>query len=183
MEGHKGYGKVILFGDHFVVYGLPGIVAALADYTEARIEKGNPGSGVVIIDDRPETPGYKEKKLGERERAMDLILKCMKIDPEKTPLRINLSGNLVCASGKGSSAAMATAIARALSDHLGMNLNDERINRISYEGEKGSAGTPSGIDNSAATFGGLLIFRKNLEGGENQIERLKIKREGVTLRI
>jgi mevalonate kinase len=50
------------------------------------------------------------------------------------------------------------------------------VNRISYEGEKGSAGTPSGIDNTCATFGGLLWFEKNLKGGENKMELIKAKR-------
>jgi mevalonate kinase len=110
------------------------------------------------------------------ERSMKLILDFMKIDPCKTPVKITLSGNLLCASGIGASAAMATALARAFSEYFSLDLDDNQINRISYEGEKGSAGTPSGIDNTCATFGGLLWFEKNLGGGENKIELIKIKR-------
>ena len=36
-----GYGKTILFGEHFVVYGLPAIAAALSDHTTAVVEDGN----------------------------------------------------------------------------------------------------------------------------------------------
>jgi len=127
------------------------------------------------VDKRPATDGYKMTKKDEMERSMKLILDFMKIDPVKTPFKITLSGNLFCTSGIGASAAMATAIARAFSQYFNLGLNDEQINRISYEGEKGSAGTPSGIDNTCATFGGLLWFEKNLKGGENKMELIKAK--------
>lgn len=176
MTGHgKGFGKVILFGEHFVVYGLPGIVSAMGNTTNASVDDAGAGEGIFIIDKRPETSGYKVKKKGEQDRMLDLMLKFMKIDPREKPLKITLEGDLKCASGKGCSAAMATAIARALSEHLDMELDDDQINEISYEGEKGSAGNPSGIDNTAATYGGLLIFRKNLDAGPNEIEKMDLK--------
>ena len=175
-----GYGKTILFGEHFVVYGLPSLACAIADCTEAKVEKGSGKNefikGVELIDNRSATPKYKETKRGEMERSLDLIFKFMKINPEKTPLKITLSGNLKCASGIGASAAMASSVARALSAYFKLNLNDSRINEIAYEGEKGSAGTPSGIANTASTYGGLLIFKKNLSGGSNRSERLSIKK-------
>ena len=171
-EGY-GFGKVILFGEHFVVYGLPGIASAVGDKTIAKIEKS---VKFELVDNRPATDGYKIEKKGEMERSMKLILDFMKIDPKKNPIKITLSGNLFCTSGIGASAAMATSIARAFSEYFNLDLNDEQVNRISYEGEKGSAGTPSGIDNTCATFGGLLWFEKNMQGGGNRIELIKIKK-------
>lgn len=174
-----GYGKTILFGEHFVVYGLPAIAAALSNYTEAKVASFH--NGLKIADNRPATPKYKETKLGERDRALELMLKYLKIDIAKTPLKITLSGNLICASGIGASAAMATSIARALNQHFSLDLNEEQINEVSFEGEKGSAGTPSGIDNTCATFGGMLVFEKNLEGEKNKIERLKTEPVEIVL--
>ncbi len=170
-----GYGKTILFGEHFVVYGLPAIASALGSYTTAKVGKGEPGSRLTLIDNRPETPGYKKKKKPEQDESMGKILSAMNIDLEKNPLKITLGGNLVAASGVGASAASCAAIARALSQYLNLNLPDEQINEIAYEGEKGYHGTPSGIDNTAATYGGLIWFRKNMEGGPNTIERIKLK--------
>lgn len=174
MAQGKGFGKTILFGEHFVVYGLPAIAAALSDYTVAEVEKGE--KGLEVVDERLVTEGYKKTKKGEMDRALELMLKYLKIDVEKNPLKIRLSGKLFCASGIGASAAMATAIARALNEYFELGLSEEKINDVSYEGEKGSAGTPSGIDNTCATFGGMLVFEKNLEGGPNKIERLKVEK-------
>jgi mevalonate kinase len=85
-----------------------------------------------------------------------------------------LGGNLPRFSGLGASAASSVAIARAMAKELGKKLPDERINEIAYEAEKAYAGTPSGIDNTAATYGGLLWFKKNMSGGPNTIEKLRI---------
>ncbi|MFH1256006.1 MAG: mevalonate kinase [Candidatus Diapherotrites archaeon] len=164
----KGYGKVILFGEHFVVYGLPAIASAISDYTTAEVEKGK--KGLELVDNRPAVEGYKVKKQGEITRGLDLIMNFLKIDLNKTPLKITLAGNLKCASGIGASAAMASAVARALNEEFSLGLNDEQINEVAFEGEKGSAGTPSGIDNTCSTYGGLLVFEKNLGGGKNRIE-------------
>ncbi|MCD6495762.1 MAG: mevalonate kinase [Candidatus Aenigmarchaeota archaeon] len=166
----EGFGKTILFGEHFAVYGLPVIASAIADKTVAVTE---PAEKYELIDNRPATPDYKEKKKGEMERSMNLLLEYMDIDVKRDPVKITLSGNLYCTSGVGASAAMATAIARALSDLYKLNLTDEQINRIAYEAEK-ATGTPSGIDNTCSTFGGIIWFVKNMEGGRNTIEAIKM---------
>jgi mevalonate kinase len=167
-----GYGKTILFGEHFVVYGLPGIASAISDYTIAEAEEGE--EGLTFIDNRPAVEGYKETKQEEISRQLEAIFNFMKIDVKKTPLKITLSGNLECASGIGASAALASSIARALSEHFSLELNDDQINEIAYEGERGGSGTPSGIDNTCSTYGGMMIFEKNMSGGPNKIQLLDV---------
>jgi len=154
-----GFGKAILFNEHFVVYGVPAIVSAIGKYTIARVEPSNE-HGWTLKDNRKATPRYKEDKIEQQKDSINRILKKMNIDVSKKGIKITLDGNLYCASGIGASAASCVAIARALAQHYGMNLSDEEINEIAFEGEKGYHGTPSGIDNAAATFGGLIWFEK-----------------------
>jgi mevalonate kinase len=159
-----GFGKAILFNEHFVVYGLPAIVSAIGKYTVAKlnpIEK----SGWTVIDNRKATPKYKEDKIDQQKDSINRILKKMDIDLSKNGIEITLDGTLFCASGIGASAASCVAIAKAISEHFNLNLSDDEINEIAYEGEKGYHGSPSGIDNTASTFGGLIWFEK----GENTV--------------
>ena len=169
----SGFGKVILFGEHFVVHGVPGIVSAIDLTADAKVKKI--GDGITIKDERRGAKGYTEKKRTQQKESIQRMLKTMGIDLEKAFLEIWLGGNLPGFSGIGASAASSVAIARAIAEELEMNLSDERINEIAYEAEKAYAGTPSGIDNSAATYGGLIWFRRNLSGGQNTIERLSIR--------
>ena len=167
----KGYGKTILFGEHFVVFGLPAIASALGSYTNAKV-KILDGKSWTIDDQRPATPGYKKKKYDESEQSIKNVIEHLKIDTESQKLEITFAGDLIAASGVGASAAQCTSLARALNESFNLNLDDEKINKAAYEGEKAYHGTPSGIDNTASTYGGLIWFVKNLSGGENTIDLL-----------
>jgi mevalonate kinase len=168
----KGYGKTILFGEHFVVYGLPSIVSALGAYTtaEVKVVKGN---GWTVDDQRPATPGYKEQKHNEAMQSIANIIDHLKVDIENQRLEISFAGDLIAASGVGASAAQCTSLARALSKTFNLSLDDEKINEAAYEGEKAYHGTPSGIDNTASTYGGLIWFVKNLSAGKNTMDFLQ----------
>ena len=150
-------GKLILFGEHFVVYGLPAIATAIESRTMAEVEKADKYS---LEDNRPETPGYKTEKYGQQLDSIKRIFKVMRINPNKTPVKITLGGDLVAASGVGASSASCSAIAAALNDYFGLGFDKEKLNEIAYEGEKGYHGVPSGIDNSCSTFGGFILFTK-----------------------
>jgi mevalonate kinase len=171
----SGFGKVILFNEHFVVHGIPGIVSAINLTTDAKVKKII-GNGINVKDERKGTEVYTEKKKIQQKESIERMLRMMGLDLEKLPLEIWLGGDLPTFSGIGASAASSVAIARAISEEFEMKLSDEKINEIAYEAERAYAGTPSGIDNTAATYGGLLWFKKNLSGGPNTIERLKIKK-------
>ena len=168
-----GFGKVILFNEHFVVYGLPAIASAIGTKTTALVEK-RPGSGAELKDSRPETKGYKAEKFAQQKESLDRMLKFMNIDTKNNAFTVTLAGDLLAASGVGASAASCAAIARAFSEELGLNYSDEKVNEVAYEGEKGYHGTPSGIDNTAATFGGLIWYKR--EGTSHLMERMKLKK-------
>jgi mevalonate kinase len=166
----SGYGKVILFGEHFVVYGAPSIVSAIDKRTIATVERKE-GTGWILEDNRPETPGYKREKLEQQRDSIDRILRAAGVDVTRNQIKITFGGDLIAASGIGASAASCVALARALSDEFKLGFSDERINEIAYEGERAYHGTPSGVDNTAATYGGLLWFVRG-----KPIERISIKR-------
>jgi len=188
------FGKLILFGEHFVVYKVPALVGAVAAYTDCSIEvvdvdesdnvktnegdesKANNDTGIVeIVDNRPAVPNYKTKKAEEGKKAVDLVLNHFKIFGKGKKAKLTFGGNLCCASGIGASAAQVVALARAVKQTLPQfaTLTDDEINAAGYEGEKGYHGTPSGIDNTAATFGGLLKFQRT--EGEPIFEKKKLK--------
>jgi mevalonate kinase len=173
MGNGKGFGKTILFGEHFVVYGLEGIPCALGQKTTCSVEKIPGEKGYDLIDNRPVSEEYKEKKKEEYTNLINAILTYLNV---KDKIKITLGGDLVPASGVGASAACAAALSQAISEEYNLNLNKEQINESAFIGESAGSGTPSGIDNTCAVYGGFIVFAKNLEGGKNKIENIKIKK-------
>jgi len=163
-EGY-GYGKVILFNEHFVVYDVPAIASAIDKTTTARVKESPPG--LVLHDERMATPGYKENKKDQQQDSLRYIFQAMDVSGD---LEIWLNGDLKAASGIGASAASCAAIARAIDDEYDMGYSDSDINHVAYEGERGYHGTPSGLDNTVATHGGLVWFQSG------DMERLDIDR-------
>jgi len=168
----SGYGKVILFGEHFVVHGVPGIVSAIDSTTDAEVKKTV--KRITVRDERKTAKGYSEEKRLQQLESIQNMLKAMGVDP-KIALDIWVGGTLPGFSGLGASAASSVAIARAIAQELHMKVADEKINQVAYEAEKAYAGNPSGIDNNAATYGGLMWFRKNMAGGPDKVEHLSIE--------
>ncbi|KAG5497529.1 hypothetical protein JKF63_03793 [Porcisia hertigi] len=157
---HVGYGKVILFGEHFVVYGVEAIVAGISEYTECRLEVNLGVPGLQVDDQRPAIPGYKTQKREEQMKAHQLVLDHLKVDLSRDGLKMYLGGPLVPSSGIGASASDVVSFSRALSELYNLNLTEDEVNQSAFVGEGGYHGTPSGVDNTAATFGGLISYRR-----------------------
>jgi len=173
MASGTGFGKTILIGDQFVLRGVPAIVSALPFVTEATVELSE-GTGWSLEDNRNEVPGYKEKKKEQQVESIDHILQVMGIDVEKTPIRIIYGGTLLAGSGVGASAASCVSLARALNASFRLGLSIEEINHIGWQGEFAYHGIPSGIDNTASTYGGLLVYR--VDGEETSFEQIEVER-------
>ncbi|MGD8506649.1 MAG: hypothetical protein PVF15_08305, partial [Candidatus Bathyarchaeota archaeon] len=77
----SGFGKVILFGEHFVVHGVPGIVSAIDSTADAEVRRI--GEGITVKDERKGAKGYTEKKRNQQKESIEIMLKTMGIDPEK----------------------------------------------------------------------------------------------------
>lgn len=175
MSMGSGKGKTILFGEHFVLYGKPALAVGIAAETVATVTRTKK-AGWSLDDKRPEVPGYKKEKADEQKVSIDNVVRYMGLDLSKEGIHIELGGDLVCASGIGASAASCVAIARAINQEFRLGYDDKRINAAAYEGEKGYHGTPSGIDNTVSTYGGLVSYQVDSKSGEAKFEALKLGR-------
>lgn len=157
-------GKVILCGEHAVVYGKPAIaVPVLNVATKCTIiaRPTAPSDEVLIV-----APNiglkceYKCLVEGHPIRAtIRRVLEHFSID-HLPVCEIQIHSTLPTAAGLGSSASTSVALIRALSTFLGHPFADEEVNQIAYEIEKIHHGTPSGIDNSVITYAKTLFFIK-----------------------
>jgi mevalonate kinase len=162
--------KVILFGEHFVVYGQPAVVLAIDKraYVTAQLRKDDriyiksadlhvagTFKGEKFV---PQKGGTKARdKLEPVKNAAQLVLKKM---GAKKGLNINIKSYIPISAGLGSSAAVATSTVMAIGSILGIELPKEQIFLMAYESERLVHGTPSGIDPAIATYGGTLQFQK-----------------------
>ena len=165
-----GFGKTILIGDQFVLDEVPAIVSSISFETVTTVERID-GQGWILEDNRIEVPGYKEKKKEQQARSIDRILEVMSIDVKKTPIKITCAGTLLAGSGVGASAASCVSLARALDAEFNLGYSIEEINHVAWQGEFPYHGIASGVDNTASTYGGLLLFQ--LIKGQQHFEKIK----------
>lgn len=173
MSVGKGYAKIILFGDHFAIYGVPVIATAIDKYVEIKIEKANEND--IIFDDKIfyEKVSKKNNPNHINNRLFDAMFSNLNLNR----IKFTVSGTAIPKAGMGYSAAFNVALARAVNEYLKLNWSDQEINKISYKGECVSHGISSGIDNACATYRSLLWFEKNLDGKEDKIIPLGTKTE------
>jgi mevalonate kinase len=167
------FGKTILIGDSFVLREVPAIVSSIPFETECVVERLSEGQDWILEDNRTEVPGYKEKKKDQQVDSINRILEVMKVDAQKNPLKITYGGSLLAGSGVGASAASCVSLARALNDEFHLNLSIEEINHIGWEGEFAYHGTPSGVDNTTSTYGGLILY--HIKNGQKTWEHINLK--------
>ena len=156
-------GKVILFGEHAVVYGWPAVAVPVLDVqATAAVEDALPRSGITIVaDDLKRTFNLFD---APRDDPLRVIVSAtlsrlgvgMRVD-----LTITVSSTIPIARGMGSGAAVSTAIVRALAQHVGGWLTSRAVSDLVFETEKIYHGTPSGIDNTVIAFGKPVYFVKD----------------------
>ncbi len=153
-----------------MVYGLPAIASGIDKLVKARVERNDKG---IIFDDRVFNSIISFEK--QRDHVLSKTFEKVFGYFGVRDIRIEISGDVVPMAGMGYSAALAVAVIRAMGEFTGKDIPEEEVNRLAYECEKVSHGTPSGIDNTCATYGKILWFEKNMEGGENTIEPIEMK--------
>jgi hydroxymethylglutaryl-CoA reductase len=162
-----GHGKIILLGEHAVVYGRRAIAAPIPLAIQARVEDAREGVEVIIprwgVEQRLDFRATHPQSFA---RSMSRVLETLGLTGRG--MRIEVFPNVPRAMGLGGSAALAVAVIRAIDAHYALGLSDERINELAFECEKVAHGTPSGIDNTLATWGQFMLFR-NGETPEREV--------------
>ncbi len=155
-------GKVILFGEHAVVYGQPAIAVPISQLRARAIVKAEPRADANQV--RVQAPDIGlDADLTSLARdhplrvAISGVRSALNIDliPACT---VRVSSNIPVSSGLGSSAAVSVAVIRAVTTFLGRPLSEDRVADLAFEVEKIHHGTPSGIDNTVVSFERPVYF-------------------------
>ncbi|MEJ2086879.1 MAG: hydroxymethylglutaryl-CoA reductase, degradative [Gammaproteobacteria bacterium] len=157
-ERSSACGKIILLGEHAVVYGRPAIALPIPLAVEALVRKG--GNGIDLIIPRW---GLEQKvKAGSGQGLSGILFDILaELSLDRENMTIEVIPHVPRAMGLGGSSALAVAIFRALDQAFDLKLSSDRINSLAYECEKAAHGTPSGIDNTIATYGEPLLYQRN----------------------
>lgn len=184
-------GKVHIIGEHAIVYGHPAIIAAVGKRIYVDAEKSSKvalrdarwnSTKEWSVQECRESADF-ARTLWETCREKGNFSQLVEWAKDSgyyrtywkaligTALRmVNADGgisihitrcDIPTGSGLGSSSAAAVAIAKAASEVYGRNFDLDKINEIAFECEKLAHGNPSGGDNSACCYGGLVWFQKS----------------------
>ncbi len=158
-------GKVILFGEHAVVYGRHALALPIPGAVTVHVAR----AGTLSVS-MPEW-GFDRAVDAEASGGVDALLGVVlrELGIGERGFRLHIRSVLPRAMGLGSSAAVAVAVTRAFDRFLGLGVDDARVNEIAFACERIAHGTPSGIDNTLATYAVPMLFRND---GQLQIERL-----------
>lgn len=163
--------KVILTGEHAVVYNEPALVMAIN--RRAHVTAAQTRGDIVEIrsTDLEQTERFtlkgdlepqSEKSSTNRLQPYQAIVRQLSRRAEYSGgFQISIRSEIPISAGLGSSAAIGVAMSAAMANTLGLKLSKTEISKIALESEKLFHGHPSGIDNLISAQGGLIVFRRN----------------------
>ena len=153
-------GKVILFGEHFVVHGTKAILAAIdkrvtvtSTFTDNNTIKVNSQLGTLEV---PISSSHEEVK-SEFRPFVYLASKIINSDQNASGLEITIDSDIPIGVGLGSSSACCVAAAASISE-LFNELSSEEILKMSIEAEKTIFPDTSGADCTVCTYGGMIEY-------------------------
>lgn len=158
-------GKIILFGEHAVVYKHPAIAAAIDLRAISFISASSEQTSILSV------PDLFPKKLfdlnftplPENLTALKFVIDSLLevTESSKNPT-IEISSQIPLSAGLGSSAAVSVSLIAGFSKFLGMDIDLHEINKLAYETEKIIHSFPSGIDNTISTYGGGILYENGV---------------------
>ena len=153
-------GKIILFGEHFVVHGTKAILAAIdkrvtvtSTFTENKTIKVNSQLGTIEV---PISSSHEEVK-SEFRPFVYLANKIINSEQNAGGLEITIDSDIPIGVGLGSSSACCVATAASISE-LFNELSSEEILKMSIEAEKTIFPDTSGADCTVCTYGGMIEY-------------------------
>lgn len=155
-------GKIILFGEHSVVYGQPAI-AVPVDIVQARAvvvaAPRSPTGAVHLIAADIGLDALLADLPADHPLALAITLTSLQLNIPRLPaMEIRITSTIPVAAGFGSSAATSIALIRALAAFAGQRLSHAVVSDLAYQVERRHHGNPSGIDNTVITYGQPVYF-------------------------
>jgi mevalonate kinase len=170
----RAFGKVILLGEHAVVYGVPAIVAGIDRGARARARALACGPSILSIGGLRVARGDGS----DIARAFAAVLHACNVE---TPVDVEADTDLPAAAGLGCSAALGVAVVRALDAFRNVGpASPDDVARRATEWEKVFHGNPSGIDANAACRGGCFLYRR--QQGAASVKDLRL-RQPLTIAV
>ena len=162
-------GKLIVLGEHAVVYGHHALAVPIHDAVQVGVTASEGPTVVNVAEWGLQCVVTGDDKDGIA-AAVNLIVD--RLGANARNFDIQVSTALPRGMGLGSSAAIAVAMIRAIAMNLGREIDDNTVNDIAFECEKLAHGTPSGVDNTLSCFGEPMLFQNT---GNLKAEHLKLK--------
>jgi len=153
---HIGLGKIILLGEHSVVYGYPALAAALDRGVTVGVVP-TPAGGSLRLD----IPSWHLKLTADDDHsfARGLCAIADAVQLGRPPLTLVGDAQIPPGAGLGASAAFAVAIARALLAHMKKPTDTATVMKAAGASETVLHGKASGVDVAVAVHGGVGVFR------------------------
>jgi len=168
-------GKIILFGEHAVVYGRPAIAVPVEQLRARAVisadPRAEPGSVHIQAPEVSLDALMEELPSGHPLREVVKVVLAELAIAHPPAFKLRVTSTIPIAAGLGSGAAVSVATIRALSAFLGQPLSNERVSDLAYEIEKLYHGTPSGIDNTVVTYNMPVYFKRG-----SPVETFQVKR-------
>jgi mevalonate kinase len=150
--------KIILCGEHAVVYGQPALAVPFATLTATvSASPGMAGSGLVIIaHDINQVIQLTPTERNGLAYAAQVVLR--ELDQPVPDMALEIRSTIPIGGGLGSGAAVTAALMRELAAHYNHVFTAEQLNALVYEVETVYHGTPSGIDNTVIVYERPVYF-------------------------
>jgi hydroxymethylglutaryl-CoA reductase len=176
-------GKLILFGEHAVVYGQPAIAATLDRGIRVAVTARAGEDGPILKSHggglparaRPDPEGEGPERL---RKALSVLVE---LCGERTrSLVFSVDGAIPAGAGLGSSAALAVAMIRGVHRFFGdgeaAELPTDALIERAFALERVFHGNPSGVDHSVIARGGCFLYRKEPASALGTVEPVQLQR-------